>query len=92
MNSLTQNLIVAAIALAAAAYLLRRGWQTMMAKKGGSCGGCGSCGSKAADKQPGAVQISTLPVSPLQIARLPVPQGFTSPDASRENAPRSSSR
>ncbi len=42
MSSVWQNLIVFAVALAAAGFLLRKGW-LVFSGKGGGCGSCAKC-------------------------------------------------
>ena len=54
-----QDFIAIAIVVIAAAFLARRGWQTL-AKRRAGCGSCGNCPSNAAGNTANLVSISPI--------------------------------
>jgi hypothetical protein len=47
-----QNVLIAAVLLAAAGYVLVRGWRAVRGKKTAGCGGCGTCPSTPSKSNP----------------------------------------
>jgi attachment p12 family protein len=55
-----QNAVALAVVIAAAGYLGRRAWQTVVHRKQGGCGACGNCSTEKSPAGAALVPLDSL--------------------------------